>query len=169
MTEETDLVVVAYRTNAELPVNVFVFDNSTEGLEAGSGHVFVAHGANDPALDLGEGTYKLGFDVTLDDENACADVGPVDVPVTPDVVSILVAVDENTSNDAVTSTLNRLSTTQDCASCRGRSFPGAAPFLEKILCGSPQAMVSVRQPSLRRVDPSRRRRHRLRAALRRQR
>ncbi|MBT8465419.1 MAG: DUF4397 domain-containing protein [Myxococcales bacterium] len=132
VTEETDLVVVAYRTNAELPVNVFVFDNSTEGLEAGSGRVLVAHGANDPALDpvnislgedpdcqtlipalafeeqvdgadaldLAEGTYKLGFDVTLDDESACADVGPVDVPVTVDVVSILVAVDENTSNDA---------------------------------------------------------------------
>ena len=46
-----DLVVVAYRTNAELPVDVFVFVNSTDGLEAGSGRVFVGHGANDSALD----------------------------------------------------------------------------------------------------------------------
>jgi len=122
-----DLVVVAYRTNAELPVDVFVFVNSTEGLEAGSGRVFVGHGANDSALDpvdvslgetpdcstlipgfvfettapeggldLPEGTYQIGFDLTPEDENDCADFGPVGVPVTPDVVSILIAVDENT-------------------------------------------------------------------------
>jgi len=132
LTEGADLVVVAYRTNAELPVNVFVFVNSTDGLEAGNGRVLVGHGANDSALDpvnvslgedpecstlipgfvfettapaegvldLPEGTYKLGFDVTLEDENACADVGPVDVPVTPDVVSILIAVDENTEDSS---------------------------------------------------------------------
>ncbi len=130
VTETTDLVVVAYRTNDELPVKVFVFDNSTEGLEAGSGLVFVGHGANDPALDpvdislgedpecstlipgfvfgttapadglpLPEGSYQIGFDLTPDDENDCADFGPVPVPVNPDVVSILIAVDENTSND----------------------------------------------------------------------
>ena len=50
-------------------------------------------------LDLPEGTYQIGFDLTPDDMNDCADFGPVGVPVTPDVVSILVAVDENTSND----------------------------------------------------------------------
>lgn len=132
LTEGADVVVVAYRTNAELPVDVFVFLNSTDGLEAGNGRVFVGHGANDSALDpvnisvgedpdcdtlipsfvfgttapaegvldLAADTYKIGFDVTLDDENACADVGPVDVPVTPDVVSILVAVDENTEDSS---------------------------------------------------------------------
>jgi len=51
-------------------------------------------------LDLPEGTYQIGFDLTPDDMNDCADFGPVGVPVTPDVVSILVAVDENTSNEA---------------------------------------------------------------------
>ena len=131
ISEGTDLVVVAYRTNAQLPVDVFVFVNSTEGLEAGSGLVFVGHGANDPALDpvdislgadpecstlipgfvfgttapedglpLPEGSYQIGFDLTPEDENDCADFGPVPVPVSPDVVSILIAVDENTSNDA---------------------------------------------------------------------
>lgn len=130
-----DLTVVAYRTNDALPVDVFVFSNSTEGLPADTGRVFVAHGANDPALDpvnistsneagdadcvtlipefafgttfpeigtgadLAAGTVNVGFDVTLDDMDACPQVGPVAVPVTPDVVSILVAVDENTSND----------------------------------------------------------------------
>lgn len=128
LTEGDDLVVVAYRTNAELPVDVFVFVNSTDGLEAGSGRVFVGHGANDSALDpvdvslgedpdcsrlipgfvfettapegvldLPEGTYQIGFDLTPDDENDCADFGPVGVPVMPDVVSILIAVDENTT------------------------------------------------------------------------
>lgn len=134
LTDGADLVVVAYRTNEEIPFQVFVFVNSTDGLESGSGRVFVGHGANDPALDpvnvsLGEdpdcstliegfifetiypaeeeplldlaaGTYQLGFDVTPDDNDPCADVGPVPVPVTADVVSILVAVDENTSNEA---------------------------------------------------------------------
>lgn len=127
--EGTDLVVVAYRTNAELPVDVFVFVNSTEGLEAGSGRVFVGHGANDSALDpvdvslgetpdcstlipgfvfettapkggldLAEGTYQIGFDLSPEDDNDCADFGPVGVSVTPDVVSILIAVDEDTTD-----------------------------------------------------------------------
>ncbi len=134
LTDGDDFVLVAYRTNEEIPFQVFVFVNSTDGLESGSGRVFVGHGANDPALDpvnvsLGEdpacstliegfifetiypageeplldleaGTYQLGFDVTPDDDDPCADVGPVPVPVTADVVSILVAVDENTSNEA---------------------------------------------------------------------
>ena len=130
LSDGADLVVVAYRTNAELPVDVFVFVNSTDGLESGSGRVFVGHGANDSALDpvdvslgetpdcstlipgfvfettapaedvldLAEGTYQIGFDLTPDDENDCADFGPVGVPVTPDVVSILIAVDENTTD-----------------------------------------------------------------------
>jgi hypothetical protein len=127
-----DLTIVAYRTNDVLPVNVFVFSNSTDGLAEATGRVFVAHGANDPALDpvnistsnedgtadcttlipefafgttfpeigtgadLAEGTLNIGFDVT-DDMDACPQVGPVPVPVTAGVVSILVAVDENTA------------------------------------------------------------------------
>ncbi|MGB5695760.1 MAG: DUF4397 domain-containing protein, partial [Polyangiales bacterium] len=131
LNEGDDLTVVAYRTNDALPVNVFVFSNSTDGLAAGSGRVFVAHGANDSALnpvnisfsnadgtadcvtlipefafatifpadgveDLEAGSLNVGFDVVLDDADACPQVGPVPVPVTADVVSILVAVDENT-------------------------------------------------------------------------
>ena len=130
-----DLTVVAYRTNDDLPVNVFVFSNSTDGLDMGFGRVFVGHGANDPALDpvnistsnadgtadcatlipafvfgttfpsdgvadLAAGTVNIGFDVTTDDMDACPQVGPVPVPVTEGVVSILIAVDENTSNEA---------------------------------------------------------------------
>ena len=49
-------------------------------------------------LDLPEGTYQIGFDLTPDDMNDCADFGPVGVPVTPNVVSILIAVDENTTD-----------------------------------------------------------------------
>jgi len=134
LSDGDDLTVVAYRTNEALPVDVFVFSNSTAGLTAGSGRVFVGHGANDPALnpvnistsnatgdaqcmtlipdfsfgttfpadgvaDLEAGTLNVGFDVTTDDMDACPQVGPVPVPVTADVVSILIAVDENTSND----------------------------------------------------------------------
>ena len=127
-----DVVIVAYRTNDELPVNVFVFANSTENLEAGEGRVFVGHGANDSALnpvdvslgeepdcstllpgfafatiapaegvlDLAEGTYQIGFDLTPEDDNDCADFGPVPVLVNPDVVSILIAVDEDTTDTA---------------------------------------------------------------------
>lgn len=130
LTDGDDLVVVAYRTNGELPFDVFVFANSTEGLQAGQGRVLVGHGANDSALDpvdvslgedpdcstllpgfefgttapdgagldLDEDTYQIGFDLTPEDENECADFGPVGVPVTPDVVSILVAVDEDTTD-----------------------------------------------------------------------
>lgn len=130
LNDGNDVVVVAYRTNGELPVDVFVFVNSTSGLEDGQGRVFVAHGANDSALDpvdvslgedpdcstlipgfefattepadgvldLEEGTYAIGFDLTPEDDDDCADFGPVSVPVTPGVVSILVAVDENTTD-----------------------------------------------------------------------
>ena len=58
------------------------------------GTTFPAEGV----ADLAAGTLNVGFDVT-DDMDACPQVGPVPVPVTADVVSILVAVDENTSND----------------------------------------------------------------------
>lgn len=128
-----DITIVAYRTNEDPPVDVFVFNNSTEGLAANTGRVFVAHGANDPALnpvniatsnaegdtdcmtlignfqfedtfppqgepnlDLPASTLNIGFDV---DGDECPEVGPVAVLVTDGVVSILVAVDEDTSNE----------------------------------------------------------------------
>jgi len=127
-----DVVVVAYRTGDETaPVGFFVFPNSTEGLDAANGRVFVGHGADDPALetvnistgsadtmdcmtlipefgfgttfpaagednvDLQAATYALGFDVA---DDACPEVGPVDVTVTANIVSILVAVDEDTAD-----------------------------------------------------------------------
>lgn len=130
LTDGTDVVVVAYRTNEELPVDVFVFNNDITGLESGNGRVIVFHGANDSALnpvdvslgedpdcstlidgfefgnphpvdenlDLAADTYQIGFDLTPDDDNDCADFGPVGVPVTADVLSILVAVDEDTTD-----------------------------------------------------------------------
>jgi len=57
-------------------------------------------------LDLPEGTYQIGFDLTPEDDNDCADFGPVPVPVTPDVVSILIAVDEDTTDSADGGDLN---------------------------------------------------------------
>ena len=132
-----DITVVAYRTNEDPFVNVFVFSNSTEDLESGFGRVNVAHGANDSALDpvtittsnaagdadcaalipdFAFGTQvpepggepldveadalNVGFDVT-DDDNDCPDVGPVEVPVTDNVVSIVVAVDEDTEDGSL--------------------------------------------------------------------
>jgi hypothetical protein len=109
------------------PVGVFNFSNSTEGLTSGQGRVFVGHGADDSALnpvdvivtdadacppplldqfafgtdtgtnplDLDGGTVNLGFD--LDPGDCTAEVAVADVPVTADVVSILVAVDEDTT------------------------------------------------------------------------
>jgi len=127
-----DIAAVAYRTNAELPVAVFTYNLSTEGLADGSGRVFVSHGANDSLLDPvnislgadpdcstliesfafgatapGDGedpldlpadAYPIGFDVA---DDACPEVGPVDVPVTADVTSVVVAVDEDTTDEAL--------------------------------------------------------------------
>jgi hypothetical protein len=132
LSDGDDVVAVAFRTNGELPVDFFVFVNSTADLAAGDGRVFVGHGADDSALDpvdislgeapdcstlipgfvfgttepmdgvldLPEGSYQLGFDLTPEDDDDCANFGPVAVPVTPGVVSILIAVDENTTDTA---------------------------------------------------------------------
>jgi hypothetical protein len=51
--------------------------------------------AGDDNVDLPADTYPIGFDVA---EDECPEVGPVSVPVTDGVVSILVAVDEDTSD-----------------------------------------------------------------------
>ena len=127
-----DITVVAYATDVEPGVGVFVFSNGTEGLASGSGRVNVAHGANDAALnpvnivttdammptactDLIPG-FEFGTQVPAPDATEPLDVeadellvafdldaecppvtlGPVAVPVADDVVSILVAVDEDT-------------------------------------------------------------------------
>lgn len=124
-----DLTVIAYRSPEDV-VNVFVLSNSTEGLASGEGRVFVGHGADDSlldpvnivvvdgedctplipdlafgttapddgVLDLAEGTVNIGFDIADD----CApEAGPVPVTVNPDVVSILVAVDEDTADESL--------------------------------------------------------------------
>lgn len=122
-----DIAAVAYRTNEELPVAVFTYDLSTDGLDSGSGRVFVSHGANDslldpvdiivtdacpdplldqfafgtttdPAVDLPAATYDLGFD--LDPGDCTAEV-PFGAPVTADVTTIVVAVDEDTADESL--------------------------------------------------------------------
>jgi hypothetical protein len=60
-----DIAAVAYRTNDDLPVNVFTYNLSTDGLEADTGRVFVSHGANDSLLDP--------VDIIITDEGACPD------------------------------------------------------------------------------------------------
>lgn len=121
-----DIAAVAYRTNQMLPVDVFVYNLSTEGLEAGSGRVFVSHGANDSVLDpvdviitdegacppaflddlefeetrevdLPAATYNLAFDPA---EN-CTPVAPFAAPVTVDVTTIVVAVDEDLDDESL--------------------------------------------------------------------
>lgn len=132
----TDITVVAYRSGEEAPaspVAVFVFDNSTEGLDSGSGRVFVGHGADDAALDgvnivtadglmptmcmplildFAFGTTAPGAEdppldldvdevfVAFDLDDTCppATLGPLAVPVNDNVVSLLVAVDEDTTD-----------------------------------------------------------------------
>ncbi|MEM7137442.1 MAG: DUF4397 domain-containing protein [Myxococcota bacterium] len=130
----SDLTVVAYRTNdppPAVPVNVLVFNTSIEGLEAGSGRVFIGHGANDPDLDpvtvatvddpvttctdveadlaFGDIAPQMGgldlaegnLDVVFYTEDTCPPFFGnliVDVPVTPNVSSVLIAVDEDPSD-----------------------------------------------------------------------
>ena len=129
LAEGDDLTVVAYRFPTDV-VNVFVFSNSTANLQAGEGRVFVGHGADDSllegvnivvvdgedceplipefafgstapqegVLDLAAGNVNIGFDIADD----CApEAGPVPVPVMADVVSILVAVDEDTTDESL--------------------------------------------------------------------
>ncbi|NNC75925.1 MAG: DUF4397 domain-containing protein, partial [Acidimicrobiia bacterium] len=124
LNDGNDIAAVAYRTNEELPVALFACNLSTNGLEEGSGRVYVSHGANDAALDP--------VDIILTDEGACPppllddlefgetrveggldlptaiyslgfDLAPGDctaevlftAPVTPAVTTVLVAVDED--------------------------------------------------------------------------
>ena len=106
-------------------VDVLVFDGSTDGLPMGSGRVLVGHGADDSLLDpvnvlntgecpppflsdfmfgsvsdpedLAVAGVNIAFNLTTSPE-CQVDAGPLAAPVTDDVVSILVAVD-NDVND----------------------------------------------------------------------
>jgi hypothetical protein len=120
-----DIAAAAYRTNEELPVALFAYNLSTDGLEAGSGRVFVSHGANDAALDpvdiivtdegacpppllddlaFGETRAEGGIDLAATTYNLGFDLSPGDcaaevpfgAPVTEGVTTVLVAVDEDT-------------------------------------------------------------------------
>ena len=123
-----DFTAVAYRNNETLPLGVFLIDNAADGLEGDDGRVVVAHGANDslldpvdiiltdegacpdplldqfafgtfaPALDLPEANYNLGFDL---DPGDCEAEVKFSAPVTPGVTSILVAVDEDTTDESL--------------------------------------------------------------------
>ena len=128
-----DIAAVAYRTTGDLPVALFAYNLSTEGLPSGSGRVFVSHGANDSVLnpvdiiltdegacpeplldqlafgetrpgegadnlDLAADTYNLGFD--LDPGDCTAELG-FSAPVTADVTTLVVAVDEDTTDESI--------------------------------------------------------------------
>jgi len=122
--------VVAIRTVVDsggaAPVNVLVFDGSTDGLEAGSGRVLAGHGADDsslsevdviatdacpPALiddflfgtvrgplNLPAGEYNIGIAAV----GSCSPAaGPLVAPVTADLVTLLIAVDNDTADEAL--------------------------------------------------------------------
>ena len=120
-----DIAAAAYRTNEELPVALFTYNLSTDGLAAGSGRVFVSHGANDSVLDpvdiivtdagacpppllddlaFGETRAEGGIDLAAATYNLGFDLSPGDceaevpfgAPVTAAVTTVLVAVDEDT-------------------------------------------------------------------------
>ena len=62
LNEGDDIAAAAYRTNETLPVALFAYNLSTDGLDSGSGRVFVSHGANDPVLNP--------VDIIITDEGA---------------------------------------------------------------------------------------------------
>ena len=125
LSDGDDIAAAAYRTNEALPVALFAYNLSTDGLEAGSGRVYVSHGANDPLLNpvdiivtdegacppplldelaFGETRAEGGIDLPATSYNLGFDLAPGDctaevpfvAPVTEAVTSILVAVDEDT-------------------------------------------------------------------------
>jgi hypothetical protein len=122
--------VVAYRSVAagtEDPVGVLLFDGSTENLVGGSGRVLVGHGADDSLLDpvdvinvddcpppiaddfvfgttagpldLAAGNVDIAFSL---DDNCGIAAGPLRAGVTADVVTILVAVDNDVDDNSLT-------------------------------------------------------------------
>ena len=125
------LTVVAYRTvasGADDPVGVLVFDGSTDGLPMGSGRVIVGHGADDSLLDpvnvlntgdcpppllpnfeFGAVSDSLDLDIAgvniafnLPSSPECqVDAGPLAAPITDDVVTLLVAVDNDVADNSL--------------------------------------------------------------------
>ena len=118
---------VAYRTvdgDFDSPVAVMPFDGDAEGINEGLGRVLVGHGADDALLkpvdvitpgacppptiedfafgavagplDLPATTIPIAFSLTSTDE-CSVDAGPLDAPVTEGIVTLLVAVDNDTS------------------------------------------------------------------------
>lgn len=114
----------------EPPVAVLAFPGGTEDLEDGLGRVFVGHGADDSLLDpvgvvnaadcpppiidqfafgavagpldLPEITVPVGFSLRPATDDGCTvAAGPLDARVTPGVVTILVAVDEDVTDAAL--------------------------------------------------------------------
>jgi hypothetical protein len=110
------------------PVSVLAFDGDAEGIEAGLGRVLVGHGADDillepvdvivpdtcdmdgPLIDdfmfgtvegplaLPATTVPIAFSLT-DTPECDVDAGPLDAPVTEGVVTLLIAVDNDTTED----------------------------------------------------------------------
>ena len=125
------LTVGAYRTvasGADDPVDVLVFDGSTDGLPMGSGRVIVGHGADDSVLDpvnvlntgdcpppllpnfeFGAVSDSLDLDIAgvniafnLPSSPECQiDAGPLAAPITDDVVTLLVAVDNDVNDGSL--------------------------------------------------------------------
>ena len=125
------LTVVAYRTvasGAADPVGVLVFDGSTDGLPIGTGRVIVGHGADDSLLDpvnvldtgdcpepllpnfeFGAVSTSLDLDIAgvniafnLPSSPECrVDAGPLAAPITDDVVTLLVAVDNDVDDGSL--------------------------------------------------------------------
>jgi hypothetical protein len=111
------------------PIAVLAFPGSTDDLPDGEGRVFVGHGADDTLLnpvgvidatncpppiinefafatvagplDLPEVTIPVAFSLRPSDDECAVSAGPLDAPVTPGVVTILVAVDNDVSNESL--------------------------------------------------------------------
>ena len=127
LTADQVLTVVAIRTvvdtDGAAPVNVLVFDGNIDSLLEGSGRVIVGHGADDsglavvdviatddcpPALiedflfatvrgplDLPAAEYNIGIAAV---DSCTPAAGPLAAPVTADVTTLLVAVDNNVTD-----------------------------------------------------------------------
>ncbi len=93
-------VFVGHGANSAVvdPVNVVLTDaDVTECTDLIPGFVFGTTAPETGVLDLEVSEVTVGF--TLEDTCPPLAAGPIAVPVTPDVVSILVAVDEDTGED----------------------------------------------------------------------
>jgi hypothetical protein len=94
-------VFVGHGANDSLldPVDIIVTDEAACPPALLDEFAFGTTAPSDGNLDLGEGTVNIGFDLSPGD--CTAEAGPVAVPVTADVVSILVAVDEDAADESL--------------------------------------------------------------------